>query len=148
MDQKPGERSTARDGALPVLRIGNVQERIDLDDLLYVSGLSPTAIEKKRVSAGWTLIVGSNGNRRRIGNGVFIAADTDFLFASFLLAARPKPGSRVSDKFFARWIETAEVQGYLSATSEGTTGLSNLEPQLLQVDGDRIPTGSRRSRSR
>ncbi|HEV2207861.1 MAG TPA: hypothetical protein VG167_03750 [Verrucomicrobiae bacterium] len=27
------------------------------------------AVEKKHASAGWSIMVGSNGNRQRIGNG-------------------------------------------------------------------------------
>jgi hypothetical protein len=51
-------------GRVPVIRIGNVQRTLELEDLLYLSGLKPAVIEKKRVTAGWTVLVGSNG----IGN--------------------------------------------------------------------------------
>ncbi len=101
---KEQEHAEPRDGAAPVIRIGNVQQFLELDDLLYISGLHPKAIEQKRVSAGWFVIVGSNGNRNRIGNAAYIAEDTAFLFASFLVAARPKAGSQITPSYFYRWL--------------------------------------------
>lgn len=140
---KEQEHSTPRDGAVPVIRIGNVQERLELDDLIYISGLKPKAVEKKRVSAGWSIMVGSNGNRQRIGNAVPIAQDTDFLFASFLIAARPKADSGVVPEFFYRWLSAERVQAYLSASSEGTTGLSNLSHTFFKAMAIPFPKDSK-----
>ena len=123
---KEQESSLPREGAVPVIRISNVQDRLELHDLLFISGLKPKVIEKKRVSADWSILVGSNGNRARIGNAVYVADDTDMLFASFLIAAKPKAESEITPKFFYRWLRTEQVQSHLSASSEGSTGLSNL----------------------
>ncbi len=137
---KEQEHLAPREGAIPVIRIGNVQERLELDDLIYISGLKPKAIEKKRVAAGWAIIVGSNGNRQRIGNAVKIVDDTDFLFASFLIAAKPKPDSGITPEFFYRWLSSEQVQAYLSASSEGSTGLSNLSHGFFQAMAIPYPT--------
>ncbi len=59
---KDQEHPTPSAGAVPVIRIGNVQEGLELDDLIYISGLKPKAVEKKHVTAGWSVMVGSNGN--------------------------------------------------------------------------------------
>ena len=77
-------------------------------------------------------MVGSNGNRQRIGNAVFVAQDADFLFASFLIAAKPKYGSGITPEFFYRWLRSEQVQSYLSASSEGSTGLSNLSHSFFR----------------
>ncbi|HQL08542.1 MAG TPA: hypothetical protein PLE35_03000, partial [Lentisphaeria bacterium] len=69
---KDQEHTTPYDGAIPVIGISNVQYRLELDNLLYLSGLKPKAIEQKRVEKGWSVMVGSNGNRQRIGNAVYI----------------------------------------------------------------------------
>jgi type I restriction enzyme S subunit len=130
---KEQEHSAPREGAVPVIRIGNVQARLDLDDLIYISGLKPEAVEKKRVTAGWSVMVGSNGNRQRIGNAVLVGQDKTFLFASFLIAARPKEGSGIAPEFFYRWLSAERVQAYLSASSEGTTGLSNLSHTFFKA---------------
>jgi len=137
---KEQEHLAPREGAIPVIRIGNVQERLELDDLIYISGLKPKAIEKKRVAARWVIIVGSNGNRQRIGNAVKIVDDTDFLFASFLIAAKPKPDSGITPEFFYRWLSSEQVQAYLSASSEGSTGLSNLSHSFFEAMAIPYPT--------
>ena len=64
---------------MPVIGIKNIQDRLELNDLLYLSGLSSSDVEKARVSANWTVIVGSNGNRNRIGNAQLIRNDAGFL---------------------------------------------------------------------
>jgi type I restriction enzyme S subunit len=94
--------------------------------------LKPKTIEQKRVEKGWSVMVGSNGNRRRIGNAVFVEQDAEFLFASFLLAAKPKTDSDVTPEFFYRWLRSEQVQSYLSASSEGSTGLSNVSHSFLR----------------
>lgn len=126
------EHPVPREGAIPVIRIGNVQERLNTDDLIYISGLKPKSIETKRVSAGWSVIVGSNGNRNRVGNAVLVKEDTDYLFASFLMAARPRDDSGIIPEFFYRWLSDERTQTYLSASSEGTTGLNNLSHSFFK----------------
>jgi len=120
-------------GRLPVIGIGNVQERLELEDLLYLSGLKPAVINEARISSGWTLMVGSNGNRARIGNAVLIRRDADYLFASFLVGARPRKESNLRDDYFYRWLSSEQVQAYLSASSEGTTGLNNLSHSFFRA---------------
>jgi type I restriction enzyme S subunit len=130
---KEQEQRTDRDNAVPVIRVGNVQERLVLEDLLYIRGLSAKAIEAKKVSADWCILVGSNGNKARIGNAILVTEDSDFVFASFLLAARPRTDSGINPGYFYRWLTTERVQSYLSASSEGTTGLSNLSHSFLRA---------------
>lgn len=129
---KEQEHTTEYDGATPVIGISNVQERLELDKLLWLSDLKPKTIEQKRVEKGWSVMVGSNGNRQRIGNAVFVEQDAEFLFASFLLAAKPKPDSDITPEFFFRWLRSEQVQSYLSASSEGSTGLSNMSHSFFR----------------
>jgi type I restriction enzyme, S subunit len=129
---KDQEHTAPYEGAVPVIGISNVQDRLLLDKVLYLSGLKPKAIEKKRIEKGWSVLVGSNGNRQRIGNAVYIGEDAAFLFASFLLAAKPRADSGITPEFFFRWLRTEQVQSYLSASSEGSTGLSNLSHSFFR----------------
>lgn len=129
---KDQEHSLPYAGTVPVIGISNVQERLELDKLLWLSGLKPKCIEQKRVEKGWSVIVGSNGNRQRIGNAVFIKQNAEFLFGSFLLAAKPKADSGITPEFFFRWLRSEQVQSYLSASSEGSTGLSNLSHSFFR----------------
>lgn len=130
---KDQEHSEPYDGAVPVIGISNVQDRLELDKLIYLSGLKPKAIEQKRVEKGWSVMVGSNGNRQRIGNAVRVSEDAEFLFASFLIAAKPKEDSGIVPEFFYRWLRTEQVQAYLSASAEGSTGLSNLSHSFFRA---------------
>jgi type I restriction enzyme, S subunit len=139
---KDQEHAHPRDDRVPVIRIGNVQARLELDDLVYLSGLKPVAVRKKRVAAGWTIIVGSNGNRARIGNAVLIRNDDEFLFASFLIGAKPKSGSKLRAEYFYRWLSSERVQAYLSASSEGTTGLNNLSHSFFRAMAISVPPPS------
>lgn len=129
---KDQEHTSPHDGAVPVIGISNVQDRLLLDKVLYLSGLKPKAIEKKRIEQGWSVLVGSNGNRQRIGNAVYIAEDAALLFASFLIAAKPRADSGITPEFFFRWLRSEQVQSYLSASSEGSTGLSNLSHSFFR----------------
>lgn len=139
---KEQEHSEPGSGRVAVIGITNVQNRLDLRDLLYLSGVKPPAVKKARVSAGWVLAVGSNGNRDRIGNAVLIREDSDYLFASFLVGLKPKPGSGLSSEYFFRWLSTDQVQAYLSASSEGTTGLNNLSDSFFKAMSIPVPSDS------
>lgn len=129
---KEQERSEPGPDRIPVIGIKNIQDRLELSDLLYLSGLRSSDVEKARVSADWTVIVGSNGNRSRIGNAQLIRNDADFLFASFLIGAKPKSDSGLRPDYFFRWLSSEPVQSYLSASAEGTTGLSNLSHSFFR----------------
>jgi len=136
---KDQEYQDLREGAVPVIRISNVQERLELDDMIYISGLTQPTIDEKRATKGWSIIVGSNGNRSRIGNAVLVDNDANYLFASFLVAARPKAESNITPEFFHRWLTIDSVQGYLSASAEGSTGLNNLSHSFFKAMRIPIP---------
>ncbi len=123
---KDQEHSAHGPNRFPVIGIRNIQDRLELDKLIFLSGLKPHEVEKARVSAGWIVMVGSNGNRSRIGNAQLINYDADLLFASFLISAKPRPDSKLRSDYFFRWLSTEQVQSYLSASAEGTTELKNL----------------------
>ena len=130
---KDQEHSELAPDRVPVIGIKNVQNRLDTTDMLYLSGLKPHSVEKTRVTAGWTVLVGSNGNRARIGNAVLVREDAEFLFASFLLGTKPWADSGLRPEYFFRWLSSEQVQAYLSASSEGTTGLSNLSHSFFRA---------------
>ena len=73
-------------GTVPVIRILNVQEKLLLNPLLYLRGLTEQDVIANAVSKGWILFVASNGNEDRIGDSVLIEEDMQMVFASFLMA--------------------------------------------------------------
>ena len=129
---KDQEHEHAATGRVPVIRIGNVQNRLELDDLMYLSGIDHETKVAKRVEKGWTILVGSNGNRARIGNAVLYRDEAELLFASFLVGAKPNACSGVDPAYFYHWLSSEKVQAYLSASAEGTTGLTNLSHNFLK----------------
>ena len=124
---------------MPVIGIKNIQDRLDLNNLLYLSGLRSRDVEKVQVSADWIVIVGSNGNRNRIGNAQLIREDAGFLFASFVIGAKPTSDSGLRPDYFFRWLSSEQVQSYLSASAEGTTGLSNLSHSFFRSMSIPVP---------
>ena len=124
---KEQERDRPAEGTIPVIRIPNIQASLDLSDLLHIDGISPEQRAASAVTKGWTLLVGSNGNPKRIGDPVLMEEDREMIFASFLFALRPKPdGARITDEFIACWLHAHRIHEFISETSQMTTGLANM----------------------
>ena len=130
--KKSQERRIHTVGAVPVLRIPNVQQSLQLKDLIYVDGLTKTQQAKARVKKGWTLLVGSNGNPKRVGNCVYVAESSGFLFASFLVGAKPLDPENMDGQFLYRLLSSRPVQEDIWQSVQGSTGLSNIDLNLLK----------------
>jgi len=115
-----------------ILTVTNIQKELDLSSELYLKDVSEVDKIKKAVSKDWSIAVSSNGNRSRIGNAVYIKEDTEYLFASFLTAFKPKKDSDILSEYFFRWLTSHNIQGRITAVSEGTTGLGNLNIRFLR----------------
>lgn len=115
-----------------VLTVTNIQKELDLSSELYLKDVTEADKVKKAVSKDWSIAVSSNGNRSRIGNAVFIKEDSEYLFASFLTAFKPKEESDILPDYFFRWLTSHNIQERITAVSEGTTGLGNLDIRFLR----------------
>ena len=129
---KEQELKTQEPNSVRVLTVTNIQKDLDLSEELYLQGVSEKDRKEKAVSKDWCIAVSSNGNRKRIGNAVFIKDDTDYLFASFLTAFKPKDDSDIFPDYFFRWLSSHVVQERITSVSEGTTGLGNLDIRYLR----------------
>jgi type I restriction enzyme S subunit len=124
---KDQERAAPGVSTIPVVRIPNIQNRLDLTDLLHLEGVTAQKRAASAVAKGWTLMVGSNGNPKRIGDSVFMHEDREMVFASFLFALRPKQEThKLTDEFLSWWLQTHRVHEFISETSQMTTGLANM----------------------
>lgn len=123
--EKADEVDTAHADTVPVIRIPNVQDTLDLTDLVHLRNVSPEALQKAAVTKDWLLFVGSNGTQDRIGDSVLIEEDRPMVFASFLMGIRPKDPARIRSDFFAYWMRLHLVHEIFSKTSQQTTGLAN-----------------------
>ena len=123
--EKADEVNRAEPDTVPVIRIPNVQDELDLTKLLHLRNVSPDAMEKAAVSKDWLLFVGSNGTQDRIGDSVLIEVDRPMVFASFLVGIQPKDQGHLRSDFFAQWMRLHLVHEIFSKTSQQTTGLAN-----------------------
>lgn len=123
--EKADEVDRAEADTIPVIRIPNVQDTLDLTDLIHLRNVSPEALEKAAVTKDWLLFVGSNGTQDRIGDSVLIEEDRPMVFASFLMGIQPKDQGCLRSDFFAHWMRLHLVHEIFSKTSQQTTGLAN-----------------------
>jgi len=128
---KDQENIKKEDGSIRVLTVTNVQKTLDLRSELYLTKVSENDKIEKAVSKDWTIAVSSNGNRSRIGNAIFVENDSEYLFASFLTAFKPKVDF-LDPKYFYYWFSSNYVQQSISSVAEGSTGLSNLDIRYLR----------------
>lgn len=125
------ERSEPVPGCVAVLRIPNVKERLDLRDIMYLVDVADEARKQCMATKNWTLLVSSNGNPDRVGDCVFIDAENDFVFASFLVALTSKEPSVVDPRYLYRLLKSDAVQSAISRNVQGSTGLNNINLPLL-----------------
>lgn len=129
---KDQELNMPEGDAIRVLTVTNIQEKLDLRSELYLKNVSEKDRSNNAVSKDWCIAVSSNGNRNRIGNAVYIDNDLDYLFASFLTAFKPKEDADITSKYFYYWLTSQPIQTRITAVSEGTTGLGNLDLRYLR----------------
>lgn len=122
---KEDETDRPEEGAVPVIRIPNIQDRLELSDLVYLRNISSEALEKAAVTKGWLLFIGSNGSQDRIGDSVLIEEDRAMVFASFLMGMTVKDQQELIPEFLASWMRLHLVHEWFSKTSQQTTGLGN-----------------------
>ena len=122
---KEDETDRPEEGAVPVIRIPNIQDRLELGDLVYLRNISADALEKAAVTKGWLLFVGSNGSQDRIGDSVLMEEDRAMVFASFLVGMTVKDQEELIPEFLASWMRIHIVHEWFSKTSQQTTGLGN-----------------------
>jgi type I restriction enzyme, S subunit len=122
---KEQETSAAESGGVPVIRIPNVGDELNLSDLLHLRNVSPQDLAEFAVEKDWILYVASNGNPDRIGDSIFLRSDERMLFASFLQAITTKDHEKILPEFLARWLRLHRVHEVFSKCSQQTTGLAN-----------------------
>ena len=137
--REPGE------ALVPVLRIPNIGEQLDIADLRWLKGVTRSQRNQFAASRGWILMVGSNGNPERIGNCVLIDENSSFLFASFLVGLRPDP-KRVDDRFFLYRLRAQDIRDLLRVTVRGSTGLQNINLRALSQFEIQLPEISEQRR--
>lgn len=129
---KDQELKISEPNSIRVLTVSNIQAELDLSSVLYLKNVAQKDRLNKAASKNWSIAVSSNGNRKRIGNAIFIDEDTEYLYASFLTGFIPKENSGLLPEYFFRWFSSYEVQEKISEVAEGTTELRNMSLRHLR----------------
>jgi len=129
---KDQELKIAEPNSIRVLTVSNIQTELVLSSVLYLKNVAQKDRLNKAASKKWSIAVSSNGNRKRIGNAVFINEDTEYLYASFLTGFIPKENSGLLPEYFFRWFSSYQVQEKISEVAEGTTELRNMSLRHLR----------------
>lgn len=140
---KDDETNIPDETTVPVLRIPNIQKKLDLNDLLYLRNVSQEALLNSAVEKGWILFVGSNGNPDRIGDSALMTIDRPMVFASFLMGLASKQTERITPEFLAYWMRLHSVHEVFSKTSQKTTGLANFSWSAVKRLPIRFPVDVR-----
>lgn len=117
---------------VPVVRIGNVQrEGFKMGDTLHLLGVSENERKRSAVTSRTLVMVGSNGNRNRVGN-IFLAVPEVYghLIASFLIGINPN--ADVSEHFLSSSMRSEQIQSLITESTAGSTGLKNLSLNWLR----------------
>ncbi len=120
-------------GAVPVVRIGNLQlNGFQMNETLFIQGVGDHEKSRKTISPRTVVMVGSNGNRDRVGNAFLATQEvTGHLYASFLIGI--EPSDAVSERFLTAWLRSTHVQSLITEATAGSTGLKNLSLTWLRA---------------
>ena len=129
---KEQETDSSEDGAVPVIKIGNVQDGyLDLDDILYLAGVSDEDIQENKARKDWLLMIGSNGSEERVGHCGIIEEDMEFVYASFLYGIHAD-SDYLLPRFLFYSLNRPKVQQRLTSFTAGSTSLKNLNKSTIE----------------
>lgn len=129
---KGQETDSSEEGAVPVIKIGNVQDGyLDLIDTLYLQGVSDKDLDKNKVRKDWLLMIGSNGSRERVAQCGLIEQDMEFVYASFLYGLRANE-KYILPRYLFYSLNRPKVQKRLTSFTAGSTSLKNLNKSTIE----------------
>lgn len=130
--QRDQEENSSKKNVWPVLTIPNIKSRIDLTNLKYINGISQHDLKRSMATIGYTIMIGSNGNRTRVGDCCYIDKDLKALYASFLIGLVPKQNTKLKSRFLYYLLKTPVFRNRIQGSLIGTTSLSNLRLSFLR----------------
>ncbi len=129
---KEQETDSSEEGAVPVIKIGNVQDGyLDLTDKLYLKGVSDEDLDKNKVRKDWLLMIGSNGSGERVGHCGLIEENMEFVYASFLYGLRAN-AEYLLPRYLFYTLNRPNVQQRLTSFTAGSTSLKNLNKSTIE----------------
>lgn len=125
------KRDAESDDGVRVLTIPNIGRRLRPEGGVRIDQVATKDREKFSLRQNDVLMIGSNGNPMRVGQTVRVAADTDALFASFLIRVRADK-QKLSPFLLYLQLSSAEFLERLRTGAVGSTGLRNLRISALR----------------
>ncbi len=126
------KRDQARDsfgpGLLPILRAGNIQERLILDeDLVFVD--TQLVSTEQLVRAGDVILAMSSGSVNKVGKTAQAHTNWNGSFGAFCGLLRPK--EEIDPRYFGAFFETRNYREKISNLAAGVN-INNLRRQHLE----------------
>ena len=98
----------------------------DLTKIVHVENVSEVNKNKRKVNEGAVLLIGSNGNPKRIGQCSYFSKENPYLFGGFLFMAESKDKNILASEYLYLLFSSPLLQESISIDSSGSTGLQNL----------------------
>jgi type I restriction enzyme, S subunit len=118
-----------REGYAPVLRAGNIQDHLILDDdLVYIP--EKMVSEKQRLRRGDIVMCTSSGSAEIVGKTAFSDQDWNGSFGAFCAVVRPKTG-KCNPRYLFHYLQTPEFREW-TRNSSGV-GIKNIRKSELDA---------------
>ncbi|HET7416833.1 MAG TPA: restriction endonuclease subunit S [Solirubrobacterales bacterium] len=130
-------KSAGQEGALPVLRMGNLtaQGRVDMTDLKYMD-ITADEISRYTVQAGDVLFNRTN-SPKLVGKTAIYEGSTPVAYAGYLIRLRVKPPHRA--EYLKGFLNTAYSKQTLREMCKSIVGMANINATELQEMSIPVP---------
>jgi type I restriction enzyme S subunit len=117
-------KADGAEGGIPMLRMGNIGNgRIDFSNLAFI-GLSTKDRETYRLDRGDVLINRTN-SAELVGKSAMFEADSDYVFASYLIRLTPNPKKLLSG-YLQAILASSIGRAYVDRVKHQSVGQSNI----------------------
>lgn len=133
------EKATAEPKGVPVLRMGNIQDRrVRTENLKYLQ-LSAADLERYRLRVGDILINRPNSAELVGKTGIFDIAEGDYVFASYLIRLRVD-SARADAAFINYVINSDGAQRFLKSNAKDAIGQTNISTKQIRLMPIALPS--------
>lgn len=121
---------------IPCLRTANVQDRLEIDDLIYVNKSYMKKNDAKLVRQG-DIVMSSANSRELVGKTSFVESLPEpMTFGGFVLMIRAK---QIANKFLFYFLRLAFLSGHFVGKASQTTNIANINTKTLAQDAVPLP---------
>lgn len=115
------------EGTVPLLRSGNIQDELVLDDLVYVP--ADIVDPRQRLQVG-DIVVSTSNSKELVGKAAQLATAFDGTFGAFCTVVRPTPA--VHARYVGLFFSSPGYLAVINALSAATNNIANIRAGHLQ----------------